>query len=139
MNASKLPKRTLEEQKFLTGTYTAFLDNKKRIHIPKQLKSSLTALNGGENRLYLQTEVGKINVFPTSAISKVISDFEAQRLIDPTTRKKMERFASTLYETTIPGDGRIKIPDEALNTLNIKRNDKIRIKGAFKFITISKY
>ena len=99
----------------------------------------MTALNGGENRLYLQTEVGKINVFPTSAISKVISDFEAQRLIDPTTRKKMERFASTLYETTIPGDGRIKIPDEALNTLNIKRNDKIRIKGAFKFITISKY
>jgi DNA-binding transcriptional regulator/RsmH inhibitor MraZ len=125
---------------YLTGTYVAKLDAKKRIKIPKQIMDSLIALNGAQRKIFLTRENGedKIIGFTLPAVGKLRKELGDLPLTDPDTRKKMEILGSSLFETDISKEDRVTIPDDILSKLEIRIKSDVLIKGAFEFITISK-
>jgi len=125
-------------QIMLTGTYSAKLDIKRRITIPRQMMDKLIALNSTERKLYLQLDNDHISVYLLTAVGKIKKELGQLSLLERDNRNRMEEVCSSLYETDIESDDRMLIPEKMLVALNIQPKSDVIIKGASDFFTISK-
>ena len=125
---------------YLTGTHATKLDAKRRIKIPKPFMDSLLAINGAQRTLYLMKPINKDKIlcYPLPTIDKIRKELGEWSLLDYDKLHHMEELGSSLHESTIANDDRIIIPNDMLNSLDIKPGSNVLIKGAFEFITISK-
>ncbi len=130
----------MQMKKYLTGTYETKLDDKRRVHLPKPIIDGIIKINGKEKILYLEflEEKKKLRAYTIPYVEKRWKDLQDLQSYDEDNLEKMEKFGASLKKITFTGDGRLTLPQEFIEALNLEKDVPIAIKGAGSFITISK-
>lgn len=114
----------------LTGWNDYIIDSKKRMALPKDIRSEL----GEYVFVSPGFEKGSLAIFPPETLEELKANFKKQLLTN--TIEAHRKLFSLSKKVQIDSQGRILIPQEVLNIVGLNPEDKVRVLGCGDYVEI---